>query len=158
MSVRVEAVCSPWLAVRASTLRMDTDNPTDKKPALELPPDIIRIDGLRLETRIGVPEDERRTPQTVEVFLSIHPSSISLCGLSDDLEHTIDYFEVSRRVIELASRGERRLIETLAENIAELVLKHFPARAVTVEVRKFILPETNFVSVFLSKCRETIAL
>ena len=134
---------------------MTTDNPTTEPHTTDLPPDIIRIDGLRLKTRIGVPDDERNAPQTVEVFLSIHPLSTCLSGLGDDLERTIDYFNVCQRVINLASQGERKLIETLAENIAELVLKEFPARAVTVEIRKFILPNTNYVSVSLSRRNAT---
>jgi len=47
-----------------------------------------------------------------------------------------------------------RLIEKLAADIAELMLTEFHPRAVTVEVRKFIIPETRYVAVRLRRARE----
>jgi dihydroneopterin aldolase len=102
-------------------------------------------------TRIGVPAEERKSPQSVEAFLQMSPSRGHLRDLDDAIESTIDYYRVSERVRQLAASGERQLIETLAEEIADLLLTDFPVRAVTVEIRKFILPDTQHVAVTLSK-------
>ena len=112
--------------------------------------DRIRIDGLRLETRVGVPDEEREQPQTVEVSLVIVPEK-GFAGLDDRIERTIDYYEVTRALQQVAAKGERKLIETLAEDLAEAALAFDGVGRVTVELRKFILPETNFVSVFIRR-------
>ena len=113
--------------------------------------DCIRISGLRLTTRIGVPSEERSSPQSVEAHLSLWPIRESLSGLGDGIENTIDYYKVSQEVRQLAAKGERHLIETLADEVADLLLKEFPVRATTVEIRKFILSDTDHVAVTLSK-------
>ena len=109
----------------------------------------IRIDSLRVRTRIGVPDDERADEQDLEIDLRIEPMR-DFAGMQDDISHTIDYALVCDRIAELAAARPRNLIETLAEDIAAMVLKDFHARSVEVEVRKFILPQTRHVAV---RCR-----
>lgn len=108
--------------------------------------DRIHIEGLKLKTVVGVPDAERSAPQTVSVNITIEPGS-PLTDLEDDIEKTIDYFKVTQSLKAVADRGERKLIETLAGDLAAAVLAVDGVEAVTVEVRKFILPETDFVSV-----------
>jgi dihydroneopterin aldolase len=70
--------------------------------------------------------------------------------MNDDIMRTIDYDAVARRVQGLAAEGPRHLIETLAADIARLLVDEFHAVAVTIEVRKYILPETEYVA---ARCR-----
>ncbi|MFM8364264.1 MAG: dihydroneopterin aldolase [Verrucomicrobiota bacterium] len=109
----------------------------------------IRIDSLRVKTRIGVPDAERATDQELEIDLRIEPD-IDFFEMQDDISKTIDYALVCEHIAELAAAKPRKLIETLAAEIAELVRDNFGARFVEVEVRKFILPQTRFVAV---RCR-----
>jgi dihydroneopterin aldolase len=46
-----------------------------------------------------------------------------------------------------------RLIETLADAVARHLLEAFEIRRITVELRKFILPEVEFVSVTVTRDR-----
>ena len=114
-----------------------------------------RIDIVDLEVfyRVGVPDAERREPQrlllTVEMDLDFGPAAAG-----DDLSRTIDYFAVSRRLLALGEGREWRLIETLAVEVAELVLREYPALRVGVEVKKFILPETRHVAVRVERRRQ----
>lgn len=109
-------------------------------------PDLIRLEALELSANIGVPDEERAAPQRLTVSLTIEPLE-GFRELADRIEHTVDYFQVARAVQALAAERPRKLIETLAEEIATLVLDRFSVRAVEVELRKFILPETEFVAV-----------
>ncbi|MBB5351768.1 dihydroneopterin aldolase [Haloferula luteola] len=112
----------------------------------------IHVRGLEVTTRIGVPDEERATPQLLKVDLSMKPA----CGfdeMADEVAATLDYHAISLAVADLAGRGERRLVETLADDIAELVLGSFGATTVKVEIRKFILPQTEWVGVSLEKNR-----
>lgn len=117
--------------------------------------DHIKITGLRLVTTIGVPEEERSRPQTVSVDLSITLSK-TFKDFDDSIEHTIDYYQVSERLRTVASQGERKLIETLAEDLAAAVIEFPGVCAVTLEVKKFILADCDSVSVVITRAREHI--
>lgn len=108
--------------------------------------DRIRIQGLKLETRVGVPEEERAHPQEVAVDVTLVPAT-DLSGLGDEIGKTIDYFQVAEAMKFVASDGKRRLIETLAEDLGRAALAFEGVSEVTITVRKFILPETDWVSV-----------
>ncbi len=114
--------------------------------------DRIQIRGLRLVTRVGVPDEERALPQSVAANLSITPTK-SFRNLGDRIEGTVDYYAVSQRLREVASAGERRLIETLAEDLAAAVLAFEGVAAVTLEIEKFILADCDRVSVEISRAR-----
>ena len=115
--------------------------------------DSINIKGLRLVTTIGVPDEERASPQSVSVNVKI---SLSHCfkGFDDKIEHTINYYEVAQRLREVASTGERKLIETLAEDLAAAVIAFSGVCSVTLEVEKFILADCESVSVIISRAKE----
>ena len=106
----------------------------------------ILIAGLRVKTRIGVPDEERLDEQELEFDLRIQPAR-AFVEMQDRLEDTIDYAKVCERVAEIASAKPRKLIETLADEIADMILNEFHARRVEVELRKFILPQTRHVAV-----------
>ena len=107
---------------------------------------LIHVRGLEIKTRIGVPDAERAEPQLLKVDLEMTPMT-AFAGMADDVAATIDYHRVCDEVRLLAARGERKLIETLASEIAELVIGDFRAARVRVRIRKFILPETEWVGV-----------
>ena len=115
-------------------------------------PDTIRIQNLRAVTHIGVPDSERSAPQSVSICLRLVPEA-GLGDLGDEVTRTVDYYEVSQRVLKLAADRPRKLIETLAEEVAEMLLDEFPLSEVGVEIRKFILPETDYVSVSIDRRR-----
>lgn len=108
--------------------------------------DQIHIEDLEVFYRVGVPEEERAKPQrlllSITLFHDFHQAAAT-----DDLRHTIDYYAVTQRLLKLGEGQTWRLIETLAHEIAELILREFRPSAVDVEIKKFILPETKWVSV-----------
>ncbi len=108
----------------------------------------IEISGLRLRTRVGVPEEERRVPQEVCIDLAMAPAR-GLLGLRDRFEEAVDYLAVATLVERIAGAGQRRLIETLGEDILDAVTQQFPVAEVEVVIRKFILPNTDHVAVRL---------
>jgi 7,8-dihydroneopterin aldolase/epimerase/oxygenase len=86
--------------------------------------------------RHGVSAAEQRTDQPfhvdIEMVLNLQPAAVE-----DDLGRTVDYaevFEVARTVVESTSY---RLIEALAEALAQEVLRAFaPINEVGIRVRK----------------------
>ncbi|MGJ8698042.1 MAG: dihydroneopterin aldolase [Verrucomicrobiaceae bacterium] len=110
--------------------------------------DQIVIKGLQLSCRIGVPEEERAEAQVLRAHLTM---TVSGFPGDDGIAGTVDYKEVADQVRELAGRGERQLIETLAQDIAAHVLENFEVEQVRVELEKFILPETDWVGVIIER-------
>ncbi len=120
-------------------------------PEPPTPADTILIHGLELSTRIGVPEEERAGWQTLRADLELRlRGRVETFG--DDLAATVDYDAVARQVRALAAERPRRLIETLAGEIAALLLEKHPQLAgLTVTLRKRILPGVDDVAVRVTR-------
>ncbi len=114
--------------------------------------DQIIIQELEVAYRVGVSEDERATPQRLMLNLELQ-TDFSSAGTSDRLEHTIDYFQVTRRLLAFGEGRSWRLLEKLAEDVANLILTEFQADSVMVEVRKFIIHEARYVAVRIHRGR-----
>ena len=118
-----------------------------------MPQDSIHLERLKIATWVGVPTEERAAPQSLEVSLDLFPR-LGLSGLGDHLTNTVDYWKVAERVREIALASKRRLIETLADDIATALLENEALSAVSVEVRKFIVPHCDHVAVRLHRQRQ----
>jgi dihydroneopterin aldolase len=112
------------------------------------PPDEIHIRGLHLTTNIGVPDDERAVPQVLAADITLRVAS-RFEEMQDDTTSTIDYAAVATRLQVLAAARPRKLIETLAAEMAACVMGEFGAVGVIIELRKRILPDTEHVAVRL---------
>lgn len=115
-------------------------------------PDTIEIRRLRVQTHIGVPDDERAAPQTLWITVRMVPSQ-GFAGLADDISRTIDYHAVALEVQALAESRPRRLIETLAVETADFLLGRHPLSKVAITIEKHILPDTECVAVHLERSR-----
>jgi dihydroneopterin aldolase len=109
-------------------------------------PDSIFIKKLELFAHLGVTPAERQRAQRIAVSLNLEPER-EFVALNDELRNTVDYFEVSEAVKRLVLSQACSLVETLAEKIATWLLESFALRAVEVEVFKFVIPNTESVSV-----------
>jgi dihydroneopterin aldolase len=115
-------------------------------------PDQILVSKLELLTSIGVTEEERSQPQRLLASLILEPEH-GIAAVNDQLSRTVDYHAAAQAVKALASGGRRLLVETLAEDIAALLLRRFRLAAVEVELRKFVLPDTEYVGVRIRRER-----
>jgi 7,8-dihydroneopterin aldolase/epimerase/oxygenase len=106
--------------------------------------DHVHIEQLELHARVGVPDSERAQPQRLILNVTFWPKKT---GPRDNIADTIDYSEVAASLKQFAGRRDYRLIETLSEEMAGHLLGRFPLRKVAIEVRKFVLPDADHVSV-----------
>jgi len=97
--------------------------------------DIIFIEGLEIETIIGVYEHERDIKQKVvlDIEMTIPESD---AASSDDLRHTVDYDAVSKLVTSYVKDTQYQLIESLAEQVATLVLGAFATDSLKLKLSK----------------------
>ncbi len=113
-------------------------------------PDQIVIRNLTVHAHIGVPDEERQTPQRLTVSLVMEPK-LDFWAMNDDIRNTIDYAAVCEAVKTIAAARPRKLIETLAEEIASELLANFPIWRLTLELHKYILPDTEYVAVRIDR-------
>jgi dihydroneopterin aldolase len=97
--------------------------------------DRITVRDLRVETRVGVTDEERARPQPVVVDIDID-ADLSAAGASDELADTVDYDKVVTEVASLLRNSKSRLLEHLAQQIATEIMRLQGVQAVTVEVSK----------------------
>ena len=97
--------------------------------------DIIFIEGLEIETIIGVYEHERDIKQKVVLDIEMTISE-SDAASSDDLRHTVDYDAVSKLVTSYVIDTQYQLIESLAEQVASLVLGAFATDSLKLKLSK----------------------
>jgi 7,8-dihydroneopterin aldolase/epimerase/oxygenase len=115
--------------------------------------DAILIRDLRVETLIGIHKRERHVTQTVSIDLDIGLPGTSVFK-SDKVADTIDYEQVALKIKALAASGHFRLVETLAERIARLLLDDFGAPWAKISVAKIgILANAKFVGVTIERKR-----
>ena len=112
--------------------------------------DRIVIREMEIQCRIGVPDEERAEPQTLRVTIEMEVD-IASSARADDIGQTVNYFSVYQKVHTLSESRPRKLIETLAEEIARMVIGDFDVNTVVVRIDKFILPNTRTVSVEIQR-------
>ena len=97
--------------------------------------DRIFLRGLSAQCIIGFIDWERRTPQTLLIDLEI-PCDCARAARSDSVEDTIDYKRVAKRVLGWLPTTQYHLVETLAQNLALLLLSEFPIDWIRVSINK----------------------
>lgn len=114
--------------------------------------DAIRIEQLEVFARIGVPDDERSAPQRLVFNITFWPAHNGP-ALGDDIARTVNYAAVCAETKSFVQSRSDRLIETLADALANHLLAAFEIQRITIELRKFVLPEVDYVSVTVTRER-----
>ena len=97
--------------------------------------DNLSIEGLKVDTIIGVYQWEREVKQSVIIDLMLEIKS-TRSGFEDSIEFAVDYVAVSDMVANLAQSSSFLLIESLAEAIAGKLLKEFAIRSIRLKLSK----------------------
>lgn len=95
----------------------------------------VFVRGLKIDAFIGAYESEQGAPQPVEIDFDaevIEPAN----PVSDSLEDVVCYDRLTQGIRAIIAEGHIKLVETLAERIADLVLSHPMVLSVTVQVVK----------------------
>jgi dihydroneopterin aldolase len=86
--------------------------------------DIIYLNDLRIDTIIGIYDWERRIRQTIVLDIDM-ATDIRKSAETENIEDTLNYKAVAKRIISFVSESEFQLVETLAEKISEIILNEF---------------------------------
>lgn len=106
--------------------------------------DRIALRGLRVRGRHGVFEHERRNGQefVVDAVLGV---DVRPAAAGDDLSRTVDYGVLAERLAAVVAGEPVRLIETLAERLAQVCLAEPGVQEAEITVHKPQAPVTHVV-------------
>lgn len=104
-------------------------------PAREAKLDSVFVRSLVVHAILGIHAHERLNPQPVRISFALEADT-RRAATSDDIGDALDYARAAERVRAVTCDGRFRLAETLAEQLAAMLLREFPAERVQVEVEK----------------------
>ena len=101
--------------------------------------DMLKLYDVVVETHVGVYEWERKDLQKIWLDIEL-PTDARGAAKADDVQHVIDYGAIVTQVRQHIAQRTYHLMETIAEETAQLILDQFPATSVQVRVKKRSLP------------------
>ena len=99
------------------------------------PPDRVFFVDAPFQVHLGVPDAEREEAQEIRLSLSWQIDVAAACR-RDSIEDSVCYEAIWLHCREILEEQPFRLIESLAERVAEGVLARFELDSVTVRVEK----------------------
>lgn len=107
--------------------------------------DVVVIDRFKIPVKIGWQEPERLKPQMLELSFRISISN-NKAAKTKDLKDTVCYRTLTEQITSFISENRWILVEELAEDLVKLTFENHPAaKKVFVRVKKFVLPNTEWV-------------
>lgn len=106
----------------------------------------ISVVDLEVFYRIGITAEERLQPQRLLLTVEME-HDFAAAAAADELARTINYFDVSQELLRFGEGREWNLIETLAVEQANFIFERYHPQSVSVEVKKFPIPQARYVAV-----------
>lgn len=116
--------------------------------------DKIFIQGLQIPVHLGVTSSERQDKQIIRIDIEL-AIDVTKVAAMDNLADTVDYFAVSQRVFNYVSSTTFQLIETLAEYVANVILREFAVPWIALKITKIPkdMPNVQAVGVAIERER-----
>jgi len=116
--------------------------------------DKIILTDLRIDAVIGIWDWEKRNPQTISIDLEMQTDTKKV-SQSDSIEDVLDYKAVSKRVKQFIQASQFNLIETLAENVAKIILEEFDVQWLKLRISKpFAIRDSRNVGVSIERTKD----
>lgn len=106
--------------------------------------DFILVNNLRVTTICGALAEEQERAQPFQFDIEVE-ADLTAAGQSDDLSDTINYGDLTDRVVEAITAQPWVLLERMAQVVADIALSYDGALGVTVDVRKLRPPVPHAV-------------
>jgi D-erythro-7,8-dihydroneopterin triphosphate epimerase len=96
---------------------------------------IIKIENLKLRTIVGIYEWEKKTKQDIVINVEIEFDGTKAIE-SDDIEDTVDYKSITKKIITLVEESEFNLIERIAGEAIKIIMENEKVEKASVRVDK----------------------
>ncbi len=111
----------------------------------------ILLNNARLSCHVGISEKERKDPQTIfiDLVLFIRRKKKSR---RESIDNTVDYSMVYKRIKESVKRKKYHLIEEIAEDVADRILREFNVEKIRITVKKpHAMEEVEYAAVEITR-------
>ena len=95
----------------------------------------IIIKNAKFSCNLGTTKEERSIKQVILVSVEMF-CDIKQAAKTDDICDTVDYFKVHAELKKLIENKEFNLVETIAQNIKDLILQNFNIQKVNILIKK----------------------
>ncbi len=112
--------------------------------------DRLILHDITTECRLGVFDWERDKPQRIWVDVELEIDA-SKAAARDDVRDAVDYARLVSLVQRTAQAQPYRLLETLAERMAQAILKACRAPAVRLQIKKRALEGIDYAAVEIER-------
>ena len=106
--------------------------------------DILKLTNIVFYAHHGYYKAERELGQRFELDIEVD-CDLSLASKTDELDNTLDYRKVYSLAKDTFENYKFKLLETVAEKIADQILNSFTVNAVLIRVRKPHVPLKGFL-------------
>jgi dihydroneopterin aldolase len=90
---------------------------------------------LSVECIIGFIDWERQVKQKLVIDLEL-PCDCARAAIRDEVDDTLDYKKVAKRVLAWVEASEFKLLETLVQRLAELLMAEFDLAWIRISINK----------------------
>jgi dihydroneopterin aldolase len=106
--------------------------------------DVIKLCNIVFYAHHGYYKAERELGQRFELDIEVE-CDLHSAAVDDDLQETVDYRKIYSLAKDAFENYKFKLLETVAERIAEQILQAYPVHAVLIRVRKPHVPLKGFL-------------
>lgn len=96
---------------------------------------IIQIENLRLRTIVGIYDWEKKAKQDIVINVELEFDG-NKASKSDNIEDTVDYKTINKKIISFVEDGDFNLLERIAGGIADIAFENSSVSKATVRVDK----------------------
>ncbi len=116
----------------------------------------VFVRDLELEAHIGVYRHEHGRSQPIRINVDLAVTETDQ-PISDSLQNVVDYEKVVREIQQIVSKGHLKLVETLAELIAEACLQDQRVLTARIRIEKLeAIDEARGVGVEIERTRSDL--
>ena len=97
--------------------------------------DKIYIKNLFIDCEIGVYDEERGCTQPICLDIELS-TNLGTSSQTDNLSDTVDYFELTSKIVADVKKSQFQLVESLAEHVANICLQEQKISSVNITLKK----------------------
>jgi 7,8-dihydroneopterin aldolase/epimerase/oxygenase len=97
---------------------------------------ILTLTGLRFDANLGILEQEKTTPQPIQVDAELNQGTQPLLPHDDDISHVLDYRKVRQIIIDECTAEHVNLLESLIGKLTRRLMQLPGVIGVRVKIAK----------------------
>ncbi|MGE4570623.1 MAG: dihydroneopterin aldolase [Gammaproteobacteria bacterium] len=97
--------------------------------------DIVFIQGLKIDTVIGIYDWERKVRQNIVFDIEMSSNNV-VAANTDNIDQALNYHAICDRLCDYVRGSEFQLVETLAEKVCQIIINEFGVEWVKLKLNK----------------------